>query len=121
MFATPKDLDDAIEKYFSECDFKEKPYTISGLALALETNRQTLLNYSERPDYVDSLKKAKAKCEAYVEERLFGNTQVTGAIFNLKNNYGWVDKQDMNLGGQKDNPVEANLTVTFVKPGDSAS
>lgn len=26
------------------------------------------------------------------------------------------DKQDINLGGQKDNPVEANLTVTFVKP-----
>lgn len=70
---------------------KQKPYTITGLALALDTSRETLLDYQERPEFSDTIKKAKDKVHSFVEYTLMtGNP--TGAIFNLKNNYGWEDK-----------------------------
>lgn len=74
---------------------EQKPYTITGLALALDTSRRTLLDYKYRDDeFSHSLKRAKDKCESYVESRLFENNP-TGPIFNLKNNYGWKDKTEV--------------------------
>lgn len=107
-FETPAALDKAVDSYFNECVINEKPFTITGLALALDTNRQTLLEYNERPEYADTLKRARAKCENYAEERLFGSTQVTGAIFNLKNNYDWKDKleTDSTIKGDPENPLQ---------------
>lgn len=80
-------------------------YTITGLALALDTTRETLLDYEEKDEYSDTIKKAKLKVHNYVETKLFdGNA--TGPIFNLKNNYGWVDKseQDLTTNGKELNP-----------------
>lgn len=79
---------------------KQKPYTITGLALALDTSRETLLEYQERPEFVDTIKKAKDRCHNYVEDSLL-TSNPTGAIFNLKNNYGWKDKTevDSNIRG----------------------
>ncbi|MEH7480248.1 terminase small subunit [Neobacillus drentensis] len=95
-FKSVEELQAAIDNYFKEQDGKGKPYTITGLALALDTNRQTLINYENNDNkaYFDTIKRAKLKCENYAEEHLFvGKSGVTGAIFNLKNNYGWVDQQ----------------------------
>lgn len=95
-YESAEEMQKAIEKYFVDCDEKEKPYTVSGLAVALDTNRQTLINYEEKDEFFDTIKKAKAKIEAYNEEMLYNkNIPTTGVIFNLKNNYGWQDKQDI--------------------------
>ena len=70
-----------------------RPYTISGLAAHLETDRKTILNYSKREKFFPTIKKAQVICEAYAEERLFMGRSPAGAIFNLKNNYqDWRDK-----------------------------
>jgi len=99
-FSSPEELQRLIDIYFAECDKKEKPYTITGLALALNFNsRQTLLNYEGRPEFMDTIKKAKMKCQNYAEESLYTNRQVAGIIFNLKNNYGWVDKHEVAHSG----------------------
>ena len=64
---TPEDLEKRIEAYFNYCDSRTRikhlatkdgihevveqwprPYTIEGLAVFLDTNRQTLLNYNEK-------------------------------------------------------------------------
>ena len=75
-----------------------KPYTLSGLALALNCCRQTLLNYKDRPEFLDTIKKAKAVCEAYLEEgMLSGEVPAIPGIFNCKNNYGWVDKSEQTV------------------------
>lgn len=85
-----------IEKYFKMCDKKEKPYTVSGLAYALNISRQTLLNYEEKDEFFDTIKKAKDKIETQLEENaLLGKYNSTFAIFNLKNNYGWQDRQEI--------------------------
>ena len=121
IFKTVDELDKAIRSYFRKCDphasrrkvftFNEKtkrngerwekymteqiPYTISGLARHLGTSRQTICNYRDRPEYFDSIARAKTMCEAYAEEYLFSGKTPTGAMFNLKNNYGWIDKTEV--------------------------
>lgn len=85
-----------IDKYFKECDKKMKPYTVSGLAYALDMSRQSLLNYENKDEFFDTIKKAKDKIEAQLEENaLLGRYNPTFTIFNLKNNYGWQDKQEI--------------------------
>lgn len=73
------------------------PYTITGLALALDTSRETLLNYEEKNEYFDTIKKAKERCHNYAENSLYTGKNPTGAIFNLKNNYGWKDKVEQDI------------------------
>lgn len=89
-----KELEEKISEYFKECDSSGKPYTLSGLAVFIGVDRKTLLNYSKDERFFPAIKKAKAACEAYAEERLYGKGQVAGVIFSLKNNFGWTDSQE---------------------------
>lgn len=87
-------------------------YSITGLALALDTNRLTLLNYEDgtylkteddedydpeenalMTEFINTIKRAKAKIEHDVQRRLESNA-VVGTIFNLKNNFTWIDRQE---------------------------
>lgn len=91
MFGTPikdKETGEHVLEQF-------KPFTISGLAVGLNTSRETLMNYEDKGEYFDTIKAAKEKCYAYTEESLFVGKNPSGAIFSLKNNYGWVDKQEI--------------------------
>ena len=91
-----EELQKGIEKYFNECDEKEKPYTMSGLAYSLDIDRTTLINYGERDSYSTLIKKAKARVQAQLEENaLMGKGNATFTIFNLKNNYGWRDSVEV--------------------------
>lgn len=124
MYKTPEEMQEVIDKYFEDCNgeyvvidgcvvtdkngypikTKERPLTITGLALALGfSGRQALLNYEGKPEFVDTIKKAKSRVEQYAEERLFDKDGVNGAKFNLSNNFkGWSEKQqidsNVNLG-----------------------
>jgi hypothetical protein len=86
---------------------EREAYSVTGLALALDTSRKVLLDYEDgkydsKPsdddydpldvDFSNTIKKAKIKIEHDVQRRLETNA-VAGTIFNLKNNFGWIDKQ----------------------------
>ena len=86
-----------IDAYFKSCDEKEKPYTMTGLAIALGICRKTLVNYSNSDLFYTLIKNAKAKVEEQLEESLYRLGNNSGVIFNLKNNYGWVDKQEQEV------------------------
>lgn len=101
-----EELQNLIEAYFISIQDSDKPGvylrppTITGLALALGTNRETLCNYEDKEEFFDTIKEAKGKCENWVEENaMLGKANATFSIFNLKNNYGWKDKteQDLNI------------------------
>lgn len=91
---------------------KQVPYTITGLALALGTTRETLIDYEEGKhdgkdedaedlEFSDTVKRAKIKVQNYAELALFSGAPA-GPIFNLKNNHGWKDRTEQeNLGEQK--------------------
>lgn len=85
-----------IEEYFDDCDDKEKPYTMSGLAYWLGIDRATLVRYGDRDSFANQIKAAKDRVQAQLEENaLSGKGNATFTIFNLKNNYGWKDKQEI--------------------------
>lgn len=118
-FKTPEELEKRIEEYFKYAKDNMEVPTVSGLAWYLGTNRQCLLRYQEEdndllksvPDDVkgmfrDTVKQAKARIEAGYEQALFSKNSAVGAIFTLKNNYGWVDKQEVE---QTNKTIEVTL------------
>lgn len=102
-FKSAKELEEKINKYFDECDKKDEPYTITGLALALDVDRKTILNYQNKEQFFPTIKKAKLRIENYLEKHLITENSVTGIIFNLKNNYNWKDKQE----------IESKINLTY--------
>lgn len=91
------ELQELIEEYFATCDKIRRPYTITGLALFLDMDRKALLRYEK--DYEDefchTIKRAKERVQEFVECCLFKKGIAQGVIFNLKNNFGWEDKQEV--------------------------
>lgn len=110
-FPTVEVLQAGIDSFFKKCDEHQKevvakngdvvlissplPYTVSGLAVHLDTDRETLMNYEAKEEYFDTVKRAKERCLADSEMRLHTNF-TAGVIFSMKNNYGWKDQIDVN-------------------------
>lgn len=84
-----------LDKYGNEIYLRKHPPTVTGLALALGfTTRQSLLNYQGKREFVDTITRAKARCEQYSEERLFDRDGNNGAQFSLRFNFGWDKGQE---------------------------
>lgn len=85
------------DKYGNVIIVGSRPLTITGLALALGFNsRQSLLNYQGKPEFMDTIMRAKARVECYAEERLFDKDGANGAKFSLANNFeGWKEKKEI--------------------------
>ncbi|MGD9381206.1 MAG: DNA-packaging protein [Candidatus Thorarchaeota archaeon] len=91
--------------------------TIAGLACELNVSRGTLYDWAaeeEKEEFSDILEAIMAK-----QERVLAGKGLTGD-FNpnitkmMLTKHGYSDKQDVNLGGQKDNPVDMKWTVEVV-------
>lgn len=87
-----------------------KPFTVTGLALYLDTTRDLLLDYEEKDKFSDTIKRAKLKIHEYAEEYLFTGKNQTAAIFNLKNNWGWKDKTETDV-----NNPDGNLKTLIIQ------
>lgn len=104
-FRDPEQLKKDIEDFFIECKEENRVPTITGLAVKLDTTRRTLLDYENqivktlddniKKEISHTIKKAKARIESEYEQALMDRGKTTGAIFTLKNNYGWQDKQEI--------------------------
>lgn len=117
-YRTAEDMQCDIDLYFAACNAREDQNpdyfdtlegaqkdksirvrdtypSICGLAGFLGMSRQALLDYEKKDEFLDTVKAAKQRVEAVLEQRLYFQSP-TGAIFNLKNNFGWKDQQDIN-------------------------
>ncbi len=115
-FQSVKELREKIDAYFKNCDVIEEPYTITGLAVALDTSRKVLVEYEDKEEFSNTIKAAKDKCEKQIEVMaLKGKFNPAFSIFNLKNNYGWKDKTeaDQNVN------VKGNLTIERTLYGEN--
>lgn len=121
-YDNPEDMQKLIVKYFNECEAEGKKPTVSGLGYVLGLTRKQILEYENCIDndnvfarfddttklgFRNSIKDAKRFIESCLEDKLInGNTTPIGLIFALKNNYGWVDKQEI-----KQTTETINVTV----------
>jgi hypothetical protein len=87
-----------IDQYFADCKAADKPPTVSGLAYELDITTETLRAYGHDAEFSATIKRAKQRIEMFLEESLH-NPSCTGTIFNLKNNFGWKDKQEQHITG----------------------
>lgn len=132
-YKTPEEMQEKIDAYFKECEGEarldengdvvynkygkpvvlgRRPLTITGLALALGfTSRQALLNYQAKPEFVDTITRAKARVEQYAEERLYDKDGANGAKFSLANNFeGWREKQSIEADVNSEITVNVELS-----------
>lgn len=102
-FKDPADILAIGERYLEQVEQSKKAATMAGLALALGfRSRQALLNYKSAEGYEqfhDVVNYLKLKMEEQLEDRLLdpNNKNVAGTIFNMKNNYGYADKQEIKM------------------------
>lgn len=133
-YKTPEEMQKRIDEYFESCyrpvailnkDKSEytylkdkegniikeqfKPFTITGLANALDLTRRDLLSYNEKDEFRNTITRAKSIVEQYAEERLFDRDGNRGAIFSLSNNFkNWTDKQ------QIDTTKEPTININMI-------
>jgi hypothetical protein len=119
-FRKVEKMQKAIDEYFARCDnraikvwdektqteimiSKPAPYTMSGLASRLRMDRRSLVNYSNKRRFFPTIRDARERVHEDVETRSLETRNEKGAIFNLKNNFGWRDESqtDVTSGGQK--------------------
>lgn len=78
------------------------PPSISSMCLYLGIDRSTWQNYcdpQQHPEFSSITETTRARIEAYLEEQLLTREKgLQGIIFNLQNNYGWRQKQEVELG-----------------------
>jgi hypothetical protein len=110
-FKTPKDMQAAVDDYFALCN-DENPPLISGLAYHLDMTTESLRRYGEDDEFSATVKKAKQRVEIALEKRLQSNSPV-GAIFSLKNNFGWKDKSEHELTGADGGAIKTDNKWTI--------
>lgn len=95
-FKSESELQKKIDEYFAWAEAQNKPLTIERLAVFLEVDRQTLLNYAEKDEFFGTIKQARQIIYASKAEMLNtkdGNT--AGIIFDLCNNGdGYTNKHN---------------------------
>lgn len=101
-FQSEEELSKKIEEYFEITP--EGQRTITGLAVHLDTSRETLCNYEKKEQFFDAIKKGKDRVELDYELSLRKQGR-SGDIFGLKN-FGWRDKTETDItSGGKPIPI----------------
>jgi hypothetical protein len=96
------------KKQIYHTEYVENP-SILGMCRYLEINRSTLNRYESEEQFCNTIKRAKERVEEFLENQLYRKEQVTGVIFNLKNNFGWKDKQEIESNNTNDNTIHVKL------------
>ena len=109
----PEELSKGLQEYFSE--IPKLDWTVTGLALHLGIDRDTLLNYEKaakagntniNPVVLRLVKRARAMVENSYEQGLMSGKPV-GSIFALKN-FGWKDRQEI------DQTIKGNISLSAI-------
>ena len=99
IIESPAEMERLVAEYVTKCHEKDEPLTPTGIILHLGlSSRQSLDQYAERPEFTDSVKRAKLLIENGYEVDLRRTGNPAGSIFALKN-MGWSDRQEVEVRG----------------------
>ena len=113
LISSPEEFEERVDAFFAECEERDRPPTVTGMALAVGlSSRESLDEYGRRAEFSDAVKRAKTRVEAAYEGRLWGQAPA-GAIFALKN-MGWSDRTDHTIGGDPANPLRTVTRIEIV-------
>ncbi len=87
------------------------PPSVTALCLFLGIHRDTFASYAKQEEFSDTVTRARGRIEAYLEEQLMTGKKVQGVIFQLKNNYGWKDQRELELGKETRETMAENLSL----------
>ena len=108
-FQTPEELQEKVDAFFNHCKKEDENPIVEGLCLFLDCDKVTILNYQGRADFAPIIERAKLRIANHVMGRaMAGKINPTMAIWVSKNHYGYTDTQNLNIGGQEDNPLNIN-------------
>lgn len=117
VISSPEEMDQRVDEFIALCAAQELPVTLTGMILHMGlVSRQSLDQYGDRPEFYDSVKRAKLIVECGYEQRLSGNC-ATGSIFALKN-FGWKDKQEIDQTLNANVKQSVEWVVQPVKPAN---
>lgn len=115
LFDSPEEMQAKIDSYFTACDegtlqevydqkrktvvsIKQRiPYTVPGLAYHLGfATRKGLFDYERKEKFRNTVTRAKLRIERQRNEKaISGEQDPRFAQFDLKNNFDWQDKQEI--------------------------
>lgn len=140
-YKSKEEIEEKIDAYFKQCEgevlkdnngntvfnkfgnpviINQRPPTVTGLALALGfSTRLSLLNYQGKKEFMNTITRAKARVEAYAEERLFDRDGSSGAQFSLRNNFkGWTEKTELDEEEQQARIEQIRANTARMSDGD---
>lgn len=108
-YQTAEEMLEVAAKYFQHEKDNVRVPTMTGLTLYLgfKTRKSLMDNKQRGDDFMEVYEWCRLQVEAAMESELINRpANVTGLIFSLKNNFDWKDKQELDHGGQPDNPIQ---------------
>lgn len=117
------ELYDAMHDYLRDCEDRDVQYTMAGMLLHLNLSRTTFNEYANGKygqEFSEMAHAIRNVVEAQRSEMLLESKKgdTTGQIFDLKANFGWRDRQDINLNNPDGNLASKVVTVLPAKPGE---
>jgi hypothetical protein len=108
-YSTAEELLDKALEYFSWCDdVRKSKYNEAHLRMWLGFTRKNWHDYKKHPDYCNTMDFIESYMEGETEDKLMWAGSTQGAIFKLKNKYGWSDVTHQEVN-QKITDVRANF------------
>jgi hypothetical protein len=93
-------LELGVLEYFNQCEVNKREPSHVGLAQYLGVPKRTLNEYTRKPGYSSVLEMAKERIEDILCSKLSDKGYATaGIIFNLTNNYGWKQPNQIEHSG----------------------
>lgn len=95
-FETPQILEKLCKAYLKSCEDNEELPSKAGACVFFRISKDTYNEYKKKSEYSDSLKDLENHMEKAWINRLASNAP-TGAIFYLKNAFGYADKHEADI------------------------
>ncbi len=116
IVATPEEFERLTQEYYDKCA-NSKPPGIPTLVMWAHylgfASVQSIYDYERLPEYSYVVKRGRLPLEAFHEEGLSKQSCV-GHIFWLKNKSDYADRQDHQLSGPNNGPIQTDSKIEII-------